>query len=275
MHESVAYNGKILKARDAFLPAVSQAAFYGRGVFTTLTIYNYQPFLLTDHLERLRSHAAKINFDLTGIFGVEESLFELIEANKIESGRARITYFDVNGGALWDFSSERKTSVLITTAERKKTKNDLILNASPFPINSASPLAGVKSCNYLENLLALETAKTDGCSEAVRFNERGETVSACLANLFWTKNERIFTPALETGALAGTTRNLIFDLAKKLNLQISEISTGINALEAADEVFLTSAGIEICPARKFNESIYQNNNFTPKLQKAFFDFINQ
>lgn len=274
MHESVGYNGKILKASDALLPAASSAAFYGRGVFTTLAIYNRKPFLLSRHLHRLHAHTAKINLDLSEISGFEETLFDLIAANKIETGRARITLFDSGGGTLWNFSNERKTSVLITTAERKEVKDDLVLNVSPFLVNSASPLAGVKSCNYLENLLALDAAKAHGFSESVRLNERGEVVSACLASLFWTKNGRIFTPALETGALAGTTRNLISDLAKNLKLQISEIIAGINALETADEIFLTSAGIEIRPAQKFNGKIYQND-IARKLQKAFFDFINQ
>ncbi len=256
------------------MPAASSAVFYGRGVFTTLAIYNGKPFLLSGHLRRLRAHAAKINLDLSEISAIEETLFDLIRANKIETGRARITLFDTGASALWNFSSERKTSVLITTADRKETKSDLILNTSPFPVDSASPLAGVKSCNYLENLLALETAKADAYSEAVRFNERGETVSACLANLFWTKDEEIFTPALKTGALAGTTRGLIFDLAKSLNLKTSETVAGKDALGEADEIFLTSAGIEICPARKFNGKIYQND-IARKLQKAFSDFINQ
>jgi branched-chain amino acid aminotransferase len=273
LHESVSYNGEILKAADANLPAASAAAFYGRGVFTTLAIYNRQPFLLSEHSRRLRAHAAKINLDSSEISGIEETLFDLIAANKIETGRARITLFEAGGTALWNFPSEQKTPVLITTADKKEANNDLILNVSPFPVNSASPLAGVKSCNYLENLMALETAEAQGCDEAVRLNERGETVSACLANLFWTKNGRIFTPRLETGALAGTMRNLIFDLAKNLNLQISETAAGIDALAAADEIFLTSAGIEIRSARKFNDKIYQNA-IARKLQKAFFDFIN-
>lgn len=274
MHKSVSYNGKILKASEALLPAASAAAFYGRGVFTTLAIYNRKPFLLTEHLERLRLHAAKINLDLSEIDAFEAALFELIETNKIESGRARITLFDASGGALWNFSSERKTAVLITTAERREAKTDLILNVSPFPVNSASPLAGVKSCNYLEKLLALDMAKAQGCSEAVRLNEGGETVSACLANLFWITNGQILTPALETGALAGTTRNLIFDLAKNLQIKVSEIAAKIDALESADEIFLTSAGIEINPARKFKDKIYQSN-ITEKLQKTFLDFTNK
>lgn len=256
------------------MQANSSSALYGRGVFTTLAIYNRKPFLLTEHLQRLKAHAAKINLDSCDISGVKESLFGLIAANKIESGRARVTLFDAGGSGLWNFSSGRKTSTLITTADRKKTKNDLILNVSPFPVNSVSPLAGVKSCNYLENLMALETAKARGCAEAVRLNERGEAVCACFANLFWIKDKKIFTPALKTGALAGTTRDLVFDLAKILNLEAAQTISKLDALKNADEIFLTSAGIEICSVRKLDKMIYPNN-IARKLQKALHDFINE
>lgn len=274
MHESVGYNGKIIKTRDALLPAASSAAFYGRGVFTTLAIYNRKPFLLDKHLHRLRAHARRINLDSTEIHNIEESLFDLIAANKMETGRARITLFDSSASAIWNFPSAQKTSVLITTAERSETKNDVRLTVSPFLINSASALAGIKSCNYLENLLALENAKRSGFDEAARFNEKGETVSACLANLFWTRDEQIFTAPLAAGALDGTTRNLVFELAKNLNLKVAETVSDSDALKAADEIFLTSSGIEICAVKSLDEKIYQNT-ITKKLKKAFTEFINQ
>lgn len=274
MHKFASYNGKIIKAGDSFLPAASSAAFYGRGVFTTLAIYNQKPFLWSRHWERLQTDANRINLDLSEISNVEESLLELISANKIENARARITLLDAGGSAIWSFAEEQKTVVLITAAERRKTKDELNLGISPFRLNSTSPLAGIKSCNYLENLLAFENAKAHGFDEAVRLNERGEIVSACLANLFWAKNGQIFTPSLETGALFGTTRNLVFDLAKTLNVEIAEAISVLDSLETADEIFLTSAGIEICSARKFGGKIYQDV-LTLKLQKAFSEFINQ
>lgn len=272
--ESISYNGKIVKIDDANLPAWSAAALYGRGAFTTLAIYRGKPFLLAEHLQRLREHAAKINLDLPQFSDIGKSLPELIEANRIENGRARITLYEAGDGSLWNFKNERKTAVLITVAERKETKNDLALTVSPFRINSTSPLAGIKSCNYLENLFAFETAKSAGFDEAARLNERGEIVSTCLANLFWVKNKEIFTAPLETGALAGTTRKLIFELAKQLNLPVSEVFSGIEGLETADEIFLASAGIEICSARKFAGIFYQNT-VTKLLQTAFAQVINK
>ena len=272
--ESISYNGRIVKTDDANLPAPSAAALYGRGAFTTLAIYGGKPFLLAEHLQRLRKHAGKINLDLSEFSGIEKSLRELLEANQIANGRARITLFDASGSRIWNFRDEQKTTILIIVAERNETKNDLTLTVSPFRINSASPLIGIKSCNYLENLIAFETANSSDFDEAIRLNERGEIVSACLANLFWVKNEQIFTPPLETGALAGTTRHLIFELAKQSNLPISEVSAGIDRLETADEIFLTSAGIEICSARQFAGNFYQNS-VAKLLQTAFAQLINE
>jgi 4-amino-4-deoxychorismate lyase len=101
----------------------------------------------------------------------------------------------------------------------------------------------VKSCNYLENILSLEDAKDRGFDEAIRLNEKGEIVSACLANLFWKKDVAIFTPSLETGCLKGTTRGFILE-----NFTVEERKAELIELEKADEIFLTSAGIGVIKA---------------------------
>ena len=63
--------------------------------------------------------------------------------------------------------------------------------------------------------MALENAKAKGFDEAIRLNERGEVASACMANVFWIKDKKLFTPDLETGCLAGTTREFIIETAEK------------------------------------------------------------
>ncbi|MEO6589891.1 MAG: aminotransferase class IV, partial [Pyrinomonadaceae bacterium] len=118
---------------------------------------------------------------------------------------------------------------------------------SPFLVNSTSPLAGVKSCDYLENIIALEEAEQRGFDEAVRLNERGEIVSACMANIFWRKSGRLFTPLLKTGCLAGTMREFVLE-----NEDGFEIKMSLDSLENADEIFLTSAGLGICKVSEFD-----------------------
>ncbi len=251
MHEFVFFNQQLTLNSDSKIAAVSSAAFYGRGIFTTVAIKDKKAFLWEKHWRRLNDNAGKIGIDLSSVSEdfLIDSIDELIEKNEVENGRARITFFDEGANRIWQFAAERKTSVLITTADQREVPENFRLTISPFRLNSASPLAGVKSCNYLENILALEEARRRRFDEAVRVNERGEIVSACMANIFWRANGKLFTPPFETGCLKGTTREFVVE-----NENGIEIKANLETMKTADEIFLTSAGLGICKVSEFDQS---------------------
>ena len=248
MSELVSYNGDLLPVTAARIAAASAAALYGRGIFTTVAIIDSKPFLLEKHWRRLTENAAKIWLDISKISEnrLRNELTGLLKMGSISEGRARITLFDGTPTDLWPFPSERRTSVLILAAGKRKVPDNLRLGISPFRINSDSPMAGVKSCNYLEKIIALEEAKKRGFNEAIQLNERGHIVSACMANVFWLWGGGLFTPSLKTGCLAGTTRGFVLE-----NVDCTEIEAGLEALQNADAIFLTSAGLGIVRVDEF------------------------
>jgi branched-subunit amino acid aminotransferase/4-amino-4-deoxychorismate lyase len=239
MHKFISFNRQIISANDASISAISSASLYGKGVFTTIAIYGGKPFLYEKHWRRLCENSKKLGIKLVDEETCKTELYNLIEVNKILNGRMRITLFDESASKIWSFQTENKTSFLIITADLREVSN-INLTVSPFRINSTSPLANIKSCNYLEQTVALEEAKDRGFDEAIRLNERGEITSATMANIFWLKDEKLFTPSLKTGCLAGTTREFILE-----NYKCFEVENGLESLENADEIFLTSSGIGI------------------------------
>ena len=249
MHEFVCFNHKVLRAEKSFLFATSQAALYGKGVFTTVAVFDSKPFLWEKHWRRLRAHAEKIAVDLSAFpeAEVQTSLLDLIDENNVIDGRARVTFFDETPSRIWRADAKGKTSLTIQTADFRRAPENFRLTVSPFPINSKSPLAAVKSCNYLENIFALEDAKRRVFDEAVRPNERGEIAAAAAANVFWTSGEKIFTPSLATGCLAGTTREFVCE-----NFAVEQVESGLTELNEADEIFLTSAGIGVARVAEFS-----------------------
>jgi branched-subunit amino acid aminotransferase/4-amino-4-deoxychorismate lyase len=246
MHKFLSFNGQICGSNDANLPALSSAALYGWGVFTTIAVYGSQPFLWDKHWRRLTDSAARVDIDLSEITerGMYEELTELIRVNKISDARARITLFD-NSCSVWSAGDPHKTNVFITTATFRHNPDAFRLMISPFRVNTMSPLVGIKSCNYLENVLTWERAKTAGFEEAVRLNERDEVVSTCVANIFWAKGGKLYTPSLKTGTVAGATRSFVLEQAAANGIEVFEIEAGIDVLLDADECFVTSAGIGI------------------------------
>lgn len=240
MHKFIFFNRQIVPAENAFLAATSSAALYGRGIFTTVAVHDFVPFLWEKHWHRLTDHAQKVGIDLTEFSEdtIFKSLLEIIEKNNLTHGRARLTFYDESPSFVWQTISKSRTNLLIQTADFRHIPAEFRLTVSPYRINSTSPLAGVKSCNYLENILALEDARARGFDEAVRLNERGEIVSACMANIFWKKDRVIYTPPLATGCLNGTTRGFVLE-----SFTVEERKANLAELDAADEIFLTSAGI--------------------------------
>lgn len=241
MHEYISFNHQTLFSHEPALTAISSATLYGKGIFTTIAIYNSEPFLWEKHWTRLLDNASRVGLDFNfAKETVKESLAKLILKNKMTNGRARLTFFDESAQGIWALKNNKKTALLITTADFRPSSEELKLTVSPYRVNSTSPLANIKSCNYLENILAFEQAKKDGFDEAIRLNERGEIVSACLANIFWVKNDEIFTPGLRTGCLAGTMRAYILEKYK-----VSEVQKTLEILHDSDGIFITSAGLGI------------------------------
>jgi len=254
MHKFVSFNQEIIFTKDAFLPAISSASFYGKGIFTTIAIYNAKPFRWEKHWQRLVVNAEIVGIDLSEFDeeNVKKSLSEIIEKNKLANARARITFFDQSPNKVWQIEPKRRTDFLIVTADFRAVSENFCLTVSPFPVNSTSPLTGVKSCNYLENLLAFEDVKAKGFDEAIRLNERNEVVSALMANIFWTKNGEVFTPSLQTGCMNGTTRSFILE-----NFSVKETKANLAEVKNADEIFLTSSGIEVAEVKTLDEQIFK------------------
>ena len=235
-----------------FVPAkidsVKNASLYDKGIFTTIAVFEGTPFLWHKHWRRLASNALKLGIEISD-FSEESVLNSLVNALKksgLEHGRARITFFDESPNEIWGEGSDKKTGLSTVIAGPRKIPDDFKLAVSPHRLNTTSPLAGVKSCNYLEHLMAHDEASNRGFNEAIRLNERGEIASACMANVFWLKCEKLYTPSLKTGCLAGTTREFVLE-----NFECEEVEIGIDVLANADSIFLTSAGLRVVEVGEF------------------------
>jgi 4-amino-4-deoxychorismate lyase len=282
MHPVIYLNKVMLEATKARVAPVSSAMLYGRGVFTTVAIYHGKPFLWAEHWDRLTGHAARLNIDCTGANerNVGEAVRKLVAVNQVKDGRARVILLARSGRDVWRTTKEstRETDLLIMTSEAQKiSAAGLSLAVSPYRYNTFSPLAGIKSLNYLDQVLSWEEAQAREFDEAVMLNERGEIVSATMANIFWVREGTLHTPALSTGALAGVTRGAVIELAAKQFIPVIEGVYELADLTDADEIFLTSASYGVAPVTTFDFRRYSiaTGSVSSRLSAAFRDLISQ
>ena len=257
MHPIIYLNKSMVEATKARVAPVSSAMLYGRGAFTTVAIYNDHPFLWPDHWERLADHAGRLDISCAGLDekSVGLGLQKLISVNRVSEGRARVILLARSSRHVWQANppGPRKTDLLIMTGERQKVPpSGVSLAVSPFRLNTFSPLTGIKSLNYLDHVLSWEEAHARDFDEAVMLNERGEIVSATMANIFWVKDGTVHTPALSTGALAGITRGRVIKLASEHFIPLIEGVYEMGDLTDADEILLTSASLGVAIVTTFD-----------------------
>ena len=282
MHPVIYLNKSMVEATKARVAPVSSAMLYGRGVFTTLAIYNSQPFLWCKHWNRLAAHAKRLDIDYTGCTekNVGDALHKLITVNQVKDGRARVILLARHGRDIWKTKvpGAKKTDLLIMTGDSQKIlQTGLSLAVSPYRVNTFSPLAGIKSLNYLEHVLSWEEAQSRDFDEAMVLNERGEIVSATTANLFWAKNGTLHTPALSAGALAGITRECVIEIANKHFIPLLEGIYEMTDLTDADEIFLTSSSLGVAPVTTFDFRRYavEGGSLTTTIARAFRQLMRQ
>jgi branched-chain amino acid aminotransferase/4-amino-4-deoxychorismate lyase len=135
--------------------------------------------------------------------------------------------------------------------------------------NEGSPASRLKTLSYLDNVLARAQARAVGADEAVMRNNHGDLACASAANLFWVLDGRLFTPALHCGVLGGIARARVLDLARGLDVEVHEVATGAEALDAAEAVFLTNSLIGVRPVRRFEAETFGPHALVERLAQTF------
>jgi len=102
----------------------------------------------------------------------------------------------------------------------------------------------IKSVNLLANVLAREEARKAGVFEAI-FIRDGHVTEGALSNVMVVRNGVIRTAPEGPRILSGVTRTVVLDLVTKEEIPFEEQFVSLDALYAADEVFLTGTTLEV------------------------------
>ena len=98
---------------------------------------------------------------------------------------------------------------------------------------------------YMNSTLAKIDAVKQGFDDAIMLSDNGTVAEGSGQNIFIYKNNKLLTPPIETGALGGITRKTVIEIAKYLNIPISEQDITTEDLLSSDEIFFTGSATEI------------------------------
>lgn len=272
-------DGKFVEKEDAKVSVFDHGLLYGDGIFEGIRVYRKCVYRLDEHLERLEYSAKAILLTLPYTRReLAEAVCESCRLNGISDGYIRLIVTRGEGSlGLSPTSCKRPCTIIIadTIALYPKECYSEGLAIVTVPTRRTNPAAlnpGVKSLNYLNNIMAKMEAAQWGALEAIMLNDQGYVAECTGDNLFIVHRGKLFTPDAANGALRGITRQAVMDLAKSLDLEMRECNLTRYEIWNADECFLTGTAAELIPVVKLDGRIVGDGKpgpITRRLHEAF------
>jgi len=239
--------GEVVPASEATVPLLDRGLQYGDGVFETLRAGNGAAFFLEEHLARLSSGLAVLRIGSAGVCDLAREGMRAV-LGKIGDSAATVKVIVTRGigpgGPV--ICGDARPTVVVTAREDATDRPERMTAASSQVVrNERSPLAGVKSLNYLEMVLARAEAADAGADEAIVLNTSSRVAEASSANVFALVDGRLVTPSVDEGCLPGIVRAEVLRIARASGQDCVEGRLGPGDLARAEEAFLTNSRIGV------------------------------
>lgn len=260
---------RLVDAADARVSVLDHGFTVGDGVFETILVRDGAPFALTRHLARLQRSLAGLGIDGPATGRVREAVEAVVSGSGVgtDFSRLRIT---VTSGA-GPFGSDRgdaAATLVVTLAEAAPWPATTSIATVPWARNERSAIAGLKTTSYAENAIALAEAKRRGASEAVLADTHGRLSECTGSNVFVVLDGVVHTPSLDTGCLAGVTRELVLEWGADV-AELRESHLPYDVLAEADELFITSSTRDVHPVTRVDERELDAGPVTLALRTRF------
>jgi branched-chain amino acid aminotransferase len=285
------FNGEFMPEREVRIPFRDLSWVYGDGCFDMTRSFGHRLFKVQEHVDRLYRSLKYLRIDPGfGPAKMCEVTEELFERNRHLLGEdddywvgQRISrgVKDVPGDNL----DHHGPNVVLECAplpfvQRAKLFKEGIRVMVPshrrVPPDSLTPRA--KTHNYLNLVVAnQEVQSVDPEAWAVLLDVNGNLCEGLGSNIFVVTDGEILTPR-EKFVLPGVSRQTVIDLARAAGLVVREADIDLYDAYNAQEVFLTSTSLCICPVTKVNGAPIGHEGqvwgpTTQRLADAFRDFV--
>lgn len=262
-------NGKLVEEEKIYISPDDHSYRYGDGLFETMKVVNGNIFLKEYHFERLFAGLRILKFIVPLSFTeqqIEEDIKKICSKNDCEKlARVRLSVSRGNGG-LYDCDNDPSYLVECWPLNEKKfDENGLEIDIFPDARKSIDKFSNLKSANYLPYVMAAIWAKENNLNDALILNSNERICDATIANVFWVKDGKFFTPPLTEGCVEGVMRRKIMEGHETFQDALTQ-----EILLNADEVFLTNVTSGIRWVGQF-----RNKRYTNKIARKIFAEIIQ
>ena len=247
---------------------------YGDGLFETIAVVAGEPTLWQRHMQRLLSSCRRLQIDTPNIDELLEEVYREID------GKSRLVIKIIvtrgSGGRGYRPQESQTPTRLVYRSDwpeypAQLARQGIRVRLCDMRLGRNTLLAGMKTLNRLEQVLARAEWSDDDIHEGLMLDAEGDLIEGTMSNLFLVHGQRLTTPDLGNCGVAGVMREVVMEQAERLGLSISSERLTLRELSSADAIFLTNCLIGIWPVRELDGNRYDPGAIPPSLIDAVMD----
>lgn len=221
-------------------------------VYEVIRIMDGVPLFLEEHFERLLNSGRLIGYELDlTIEAVKKNIINMVNLNDVKNHNIKIIVNNLssNGFNVYYF--------FIKTDYPKEDLYKKGINTITYKATRENPNAKVIYKSLREEIDTL--LEKDNCYEALLVNDNNEVTEGSRSNLFFIKDNKLFTaPARDV--LMGITRERIISLCIQNHIEIIEMPILFNSLKLFDACFISGTSPKILPIGRIDKNKYEVEN---------------
>jgi 4-amino-4-deoxychorismate lyase len=222
---------------------------YGDGVFRTIKMLGGLPEHWPQHYQKLVADCAAINIVCPSPELLMSDLLQLFSAdatieNKVAVAKIIITRGEGNRGYTPPAITAPMRVVLksdMPEYPEKRFSEGVNLTVCETRLAAQPMLAGIKSLNRLENVLARMEWNDSNIVDGIMLDMDSNVIECTAANIFARFGDTLITPDLRRCGIAGITRQRIIELAPTLSFKTTIETFDLEKLYQADEVVICNS----------------------------------
>ena len=263
-------NGEFLPAAEAMLPVADRGFRFGDGVFETIRLHRGVPYQWEIHLHRMLAGLAALRITAPNV-DWQKVAREVITRNQATEGFLRISISRGVGSQGYMPTPDIQPNWMIELLPPSPPPTSpyrLVHSSVTRPARTALPV-NHKLTHGIGSTLALLEAQDHHADDALILSHEQYLCETASANLFWLHGDALYTPALETGCLAGTTRAALMRLSP---VPVHEVTQHADVLTSAEALFISNARLGLWPVamllpegRRFNTQHPMMNELASRL----------
>ncbi len=257
------FNSRTIEHSDHLLKTGNRAFCYGDGLFETIVTGEDRINLIDYHLQRLKKGCEVLGIKFPNLLS-NKKLAEMIAQLKAENGisgatRTKLILWRNEGGLYTPNQSSASFYLEVKPHTSSFYQEHRTIGISKNLHTLQSPISFAKTTNALTYVMAGREKNERGLDEIILTDIQGNLSETHISNLFWTIDEQIFTPKLDTGCINGVMRTYLMEALQMENNPVKEVMAKPEALFQARHIFTTNASaIKYFSCIEGQNKVYQN-----------------